>query len=184
MIGLPCPYYLDMNRRSRGDGWKLSIPSTSRTLAKKHGEPSTNLLAGLDAPLACALSRQTPSRHNSWRTEHTGLGIASLPGSSTTSCPTCGRFLHLRVIASLNFSYQRSLLLPSDAWSQESLRDCIPSSGVYTPRRVVNFQYVDKLRAISVSRDPNWPPRVDSKILVLRLPHFLHTPTQNSKDLE
>ena len=65
LIELSCPYYLDMNRRSRSDGRKLSIPSTSRTLAKKHGEPSTNLLAGLDAPLACALSRQTPSRHNS-----------------------------------------------------------------------------------------------------------------------
>jgi len=28
------------------------------------------------------------------------------------------------------------------------------------------------------------PLRVDSKILVLRLPHFLHAPTQNSQDLE
>jgi len=38
LIELSCPYYLDMNRRSRSDGRKLSIPSTSRTLATKHGE--------------------------------------------------------------------------------------------------------------------------------------------------
>ena len=33
---------------------------------------------------------------------HTGPGIASPPGSSTSSCPTNGRFQHLRVIVSLN----------------------------------------------------------------------------------
>ena len=38
------------------DGRKLSIPTTSSTLAAKRGAPSTNLLAGLDAPLACAPS--------------------------------------------------------------------------------------------------------------------------------
>jgi len=59
----PRPYTLDCNR-SRSDGRKLSTPSTSRTPATRHGEPSTNLLAGLDAPLACAPSRQIPSPHN------------------------------------------------------------------------------------------------------------------------
>ena len=67
----PRPYYLDYNKRSRSDGRKLSIPSTSRTLAARRGERSTNLLAGLDAPLACAPSRQIPSPHNSRRTGHT-----------------------------------------------------------------------------------------------------------------
>jgi len=58
------PYYLDSGRRSRSDG-KLSIPSTSRTLAARRGEPSTNLLIGLDAPFTRTLSRQTPSPRNS-----------------------------------------------------------------------------------------------------------------------
>jgi len=33
--------------------------------SRRRGEPSTNLLAGLGAPLACAPSRQTPSPRNS-----------------------------------------------------------------------------------------------------------------------
>jgi len=61
---LPCPYYLDSNR-SRSDGRKLLIPSTSNTPVARLGEPSTNILAGLDAPLACAPSRQTLSPRNS-----------------------------------------------------------------------------------------------------------------------
>jgi len=92
--------------------------------------------------------------HNSWRTEHTAT--ASPPGSSTSSCSTYGRFQHLRVTVSPNLSGQKSLLLlPSDTWSQESLRDWIPSS-----------------RSLSL------------KSLFLRLPHFLRAPTQNSKYLE
>ena len=47
------PCYLGSNRRSRSDGRKLSIPSTFRTPASRRGAPSTNSLAGLDAPLAC-----------------------------------------------------------------------------------------------------------------------------------
>ena len=56
LIELLRPYYLGYNRRSRSDG---------RKLLTRHGEQSTNLLAGLDAPLACAPSRQTPSPSNS-----------------------------------------------------------------------------------------------------------------------
>ena len=122
------PYYLDCNRRSRIDGRKLLIPSASRTLAARCGEQSTNLLAGLDAPLACAPSRQIPSPRNLWRTRHAGPLAVSLPGSSTSTCPIYGRFQHLRLTVSLNPFGQRCLLLPSDAWSQESLRDWIPSS--------------------------------------------------------
>ena len=66
------PYFLGSNRRSRSDEKKLSIPSTSRTLVERRGETSTNSLAGLDAPLACAPSRQTPSPTKLWRTGHTG----------------------------------------------------------------------------------------------------------------
>jgi len=55
----PRPYSFDYNRRNRSNGRKLSIPSTSRTLAARRGEQSTNLLAGLDASFACAPSRQT-----------------------------------------------------------------------------------------------------------------------------
>ena len=60
----PRPYSLDYNRRSRSDGRKLSTPSTSRTPAARRGEQSANLLAALDAPLACAPSRQIPSPRN------------------------------------------------------------------------------------------------------------------------
>jgi len=59
---------------------------------------------------------------------HTRLAAASPPGLSTSSCPTYERFQHLRVAASLTPLGRSSLLLPSDAWSQESLRDWIPSS--------------------------------------------------------
>jgi len=63
--------------------------------------------------------------------------ITSPPGWSTRSFPTYGRFQHLRVIESLNPLGRRSLLLPSDAWSQESLRDWIPfSQSSCNPRRV------------------------------------------------
>jgi len=53
-----CPYYLDYNISSMSNGRKLSTPSTSHTLDTRRGEQSTNLLAGLDAPLTCATSKQ------------------------------------------------------------------------------------------------------------------------------
>ena len=59
------PYYLGSDRRCRSDGRKLSIPSTYCTLAAGRGEPSTILLAGMDAPFTSALSRQTPAPRNS-----------------------------------------------------------------------------------------------------------------------
>ena len=126
----PRSYSLDYNKRSRGGGRKLSTPSTSRTPAARGGEQSTNLLAGLDAPLNCAPSQQIPSPHNSWRTGHTRPAAASPPGSSINRCPTYWRFQHLRITVSPNPSGRKSLLLPSDAWSQESLRNWIPSSRV------------------------------------------------------
>jgi len=59
----PRPYSLDYNG-SRSDGRKPFTPSTSCTPAARHGEQSTNILAGLDAPPARAPSRQIPSPHN------------------------------------------------------------------------------------------------------------------------
>jgi len=59
----PRPYSLAYNG-SRSDGRKPFTPSTSCTPAARHGEQSTNLLAGLDAPPARAPSRQIPSPHN------------------------------------------------------------------------------------------------------------------------
>ena len=53
------PYYLGSGRRSRSDGRKLLILSTSRTLAARRGEQSTNLLAGLDPLFTSAPSPQT-----------------------------------------------------------------------------------------------------------------------------
>jgi len=88
----PRSYSLDYNRISRSDGRKLLIPSTSRTPAARRGKPPTNLLARLDAPPACAPSRQSPSSRNWWRMGHTRLATASPPGSPARSCPTYGRF--------------------------------------------------------------------------------------------
>ena len=120
-----------LEQGNRSDGRTLSIPPTSCTPAAMRGDPSTNALAGLNAPFASALSRHIPSSHNFWRTGHTGLGAMSPQGLSTNSCPTCGRFLHLRVTVSLNPLHRRSLLLPSDFLTflqAESLWDRIPSS--------------------------------------------------------
>jgi len=75
-----------------------------------------------------APSRQTPSSRNLWRTGHTRPWIANPPGWSARNCPTYGKSQHLRVTVSLNPLRRRTLLLPSDAWSQESLRDRTPSS--------------------------------------------------------
>ena len=61
----PHLYSLNYNRRSSSDGRKLSTPSTSCASVARRGEHSTNLLAGLDAPLASAPSRQMPSPRNS-----------------------------------------------------------------------------------------------------------------------
>ena len=122
----PRPYYLNYYR-SRSNGRKLSTPSTSRTPAARRGEPSTNLLAGLDAPPACAPSRQIPLPRSWWRTGHTRLATARPSDSPARSCPTYGRFQHLNVTVSLNHSGRNSLLLSSDAWSQENLRDWTPS---------------------------------------------------------
>jgi len=130
--------FLGSNWRSRSDGRKQSIPSSSRTLAARRGAPSINSLAGLDAPCACTPSRQTPSLRQIWIPGHTALGAEGLPRLSTCSCPTYGRFQHLRVTVSLILLSRRHLQLPSGAWSQEGLRDWIPySRSLYsTPGRV------------------------------------------------
>jgi len=109
------PYSLDLNRRSRSNRKKLLIPSTSRTLAARCGAPSTNLLEGLDAPLACAPAQETPSPRNSSRTGYTELGAKSPPGLSTRRWSTNGRLQHLTVTVSQNSLGRRSLMLPSDA---------------------------------------------------------------------
>ena len=144
--GATSSQYLDFNR-SRSDGRKQLIPSTSRTLAARRGEPSTNLLAGLDASFASASSRKTQSPRNSWRTGHTGPGIARPLGSSKRTCPIYGRFQHLRVTVPVNPLSRRSLLLASDEWSQESLRDWIPSSqsSYFTTSRLANLGFAISL---------------------------------------
>jgi len=79
LIEPPRPHSLDYNRRSKSDGRKLSTSSTPRTPAARRGEPSTNILAGLDAPPACAPSRQILSPRNWGRTGHTRLATMSQP---------------------------------------------------------------------------------------------------------
>ena len=126
-------------------------------LAARRGEPFTNLLAGLDAPFTSAPSRQIPSPRSSWTTVHTGPGTESPQNkelSDQWKIPTP------EVTVTLNPLGRRSLLLPSDAWRQES-----PGIGFHLP-----WVHI-----------PRW---VGSQNLVLRFPQFLHAPTQNSKNLE
>jgi len=133
--------------------------STMTKSLKKTAAPSINLLAGLDAPDVSARSQETPSPHNSWKWD-TRLGAASPLGSSTRSCPTCGRSDHLRETVYLFLSGQGT------SWRLHApkIRKVFGSGfylpGVYTPRRV------------------------GSQILLLQFPHFLLVPTQNSKDME
>ena len=95
-----------------------------------------------------------------WRMDHAGIRTASLPGLSTRCSPTYGRSQHLRITVPLNLLGQRSLLLTSGTWGQECSGSGFHFLAVHTPHRV------------------------GSQILVLRLFHFLHAPTQNSNDLE
>ena len=146
--------------QKKQEWWKkLSIPSTSRTLAARHGASSTNLLVGLDAPLTCAPSHQTPPPHSLWRAGHTRLGAASPPGSSIRRCPPYGRFQNLKETVetvSLALSGQRSLQTPG---ARKVFGVGLHLPGVYTPRRV------------------------SSQTLVYDFFNFLLA-TQNSKDLE
>jgi len=91
------PFYLGKKKRSRSDGRKLLFPSTSRTLSARCGESATDLLAGLDAPLAW----QTPLSANSIasqlaknRARRTG-GHESTRLFSKERYPTYGSIQHL-----------------------------------------------------------------------------------------
>ena len=112
-------------------------------------------------------SRQTPSPRNSWRTSHTGPGIASPTGSSTRSCPTNGRFQHLRVTVSLNPLGFR------------------PEELAAAPRRLKTGKspWLDSIFAEDGVYTQCW---VSSQILFLWLPQFSSCLRQlkNSKDLE
>jgi len=140
-------------------GKKLAIPSTSCTAAARCGAPSKNLLAGLQAPLVCAPFQHISLLHSSCRTGHTRRGTASPRSSSTSSCRTYGRFQHLMEIVPLVPS-QMSFLTPSTTWSQE-----IPGIKFYFPSVYT-------------------PCRISPHILAMWFLDFLHTPTQNSQDLE
>jgi len=74
------PCFCDSDTRGMSDGKKLSIPLNIRTPATRCGAPSTNLREGLDAPLTCARTQQTPSPHYSRRKGHTRLRTTSPPG--------------------------------------------------------------------------------------------------------
>jgi len=137
------------------DGRKLSTPSTSRTLPARRGAPSTNSLAGLDAPFACARSRKSPWPRNLCNTGNIRSGTTSPPGSSTRSCSTYGRSQHLIVTVSRTLYATLRRLRPGNSLGSE-----FHPPGVYCPCRV------------------------RSQILVLGFPHFTHAPTQISKDLE
>jgi len=84
-----------------------------------------------------------------------GTGAASPRGTSTSSCPTYGKSKHLNVTVSLIPLGRSTLLLPSGAWSQESLRDSIPSSRrlYFTPGRLSNLSFGSfSLPACAISR--------------------------------
>ena len=151
---------LGSGRSGRSNGKKLLIPSTSRTPVARRWAPSINLLAGLDAPLVCAPSQQTPSPRNSWRTGHTRMGAASPPGSSTSTCPTDGSPNIWGKQCLCLFQARGACCRHQAPEAREVSGIGLHLPGVYTPSRV------------------------GSQILVLRFPHFLHAPTQNHQDME
>ena len=86
-------------------GWTMCYAGTksARPYTAPLPEPRWGLtLAGLNPRFTSAPSRQIPSPRNSWGTSHTGQGTESPPGWSTRSCPTYGRFQHMKVTVFLN----------------------------------------------------------------------------------
>ena len=151
----PRPYSLDYNRSG---GRKQSTPSTSRTPVTKHGEQSTNILAGLDAPPACAPANSITSQlmknraHKTSDCEPTRLVYKQL--SNLWKIPTPELHIISEPFRPEECAAALRRLKPGTSPGLD------PSSrSLYsTPGRLSN--------------------------LVLRLPQFLHAPTQNSKDLE
>ena len=93
--------------------WEEAVNSIDFSHASRKAWRTINKLTGRsDTPSTSAPSRQTPSPRNLWRTGHTRPGIVSPPGWPTRSCPTYGKFQHLRVTVFLNHIGQRNLLLP------------------------------------------------------------------------
>ena len=72
-----------------------------------------------------------------------GTGNRKPAGWPPRCCQTYGRFQHLSVIVPLNPLGRRSLLMPSDVWSHESLREWIPysRSSYSTPGRLSNLGF-------------------------------------------
>jgi len=115
--------------QKKQERWEEAVNSIEFSPSSRKAQRTINKLTGRSGRSSRLYPFSANSiAHNSWRTGHTGLGTVSPPGWSARSCPTYGRLLHLKVTVSLNPLGRRSLLLPSDAWSQESLRDWTPSS--------------------------------------------------------
>jgi len=123
------PSFLLSRLQQKKERWEEAVHSIDFSHSSRKAWRNINKLTGRSggSTRVCSASA-IPSPHKWWRTGHTRLATASSPDSSTNSCPTYGRFHHLRVTVSPNISGRKSLLLPSDAWSQENLRDWTLSS--------------------------------------------------------
>ena len=54
--------------------WEEAVSSIDFSHSSRKAWRTINITAGIGAPLACALSRQSPSPRSSWRTGHRGRG--------------------------------------------------------------------------------------------------------------
>jgi len=145
----PSPSGTDSNRapssllfrlEQKQERWrKLLIPLTSRTLAARRGAPSTNSLAGLDAHLHCAPSRQTTSPRNSQERGTQGRGRDSTR-LNNKQLPHLGK---IPTTVCLNPLGRRGLLLPFRRLKQGKTPqlDSISRSLYSTPGQLSNLGF-------------------------------------------
>ena len=155
------PSFLLSRLQQKKERWEEAVHSIDFSHSSRKAWRNINKLTGRSggSTRVCSASA-IPSPHKWWRTGHTRLATASSPDSSTNSCPTYGRFHHLRVTVSPYISGRKVCCCPQTLEARKVSGIGFHLPGVYTPRRV------------------------GSQILVLRFPQFPHAPTQNSKDLE
>jgi len=154
------PYSLGSNRRSRSNGRNPSIPPTSHTPAARRGVPSTNSLAGFSNLHRLATREEWGRQDRGTRVNQARQQAAVRPMENSNTW---------RATLSLNPLSQRNLLLPSDAWSQKSLRDWIPSfQSLYsTPGRLSDHGFCDFLTSCMRQLKT---PKIWRRALILAFP--------------
>jgi len=200
------------SRRHTRHTKKLSISSTSGTPTTRCRAPPINLLACLDAPLASALSQKTPLPRKSWNTRPGAVSPPAMfpPILNNAerknkrvrwinfSC-NCALFASIVATAQRGLSSCTAVQLRRNIVHQARQQGAVP---LMEGPNIWGKQYLWPFQARGACCRPQasearkvsgfgfylpgvYTPRlVGFQILVLQFPHFLHAPTQNSKDLE